>query len=139
MRNENRRNKTTITGYTIQNKHTSKKGKPGTRIRRLLAKNWAYVEHGTSYIQAISIEACNHEICKIKKELFDDAYLKLNVRNCMKSNTVQNRILRRIIEKRQAKPIHRRIGRTEDLFASYLLRISTTKSINNITRGRHFT
>lgn len=138
MKNEVQRDKTTITGYTTQNKHTSKKGKPGTRIRRLLAKNWACVEHGTSYMKAISIEACNQEICKIKNELFDDAYLRLNVRNCVKSNNVQTRILRRIIEKRQAKPIYRRIGRTGDLFVSYLLRVSTTKSINNITRGRYF-
>lgn len=100
--------------------------------RRKVAKSWALVARGVKYRKAAAKESCDHLTQILKDKLFDGILLNLSGRNSMKSYTCQKRILRRIVEKRQAQKAYRRIGRTESCYANYILRECTNKSMNDL-------
>ena len=90
--------------------------------RRKVAKSWAYVACGTAYKKA-AVKNFGEELAqKIEDELFDGIFLTLKERHDEKSYRVRKRMLRRIVEKRQAQKNHRCVGRTTDRLASYLQR-----------------
>lgn len=89
--------------------------------RRKVAKRWAKIGNGTGYKHAAARQSAKETATKIESEVFDGILLSLSPRNSKRSQSQQRRLLRRIVEKRQAQAAFRRIGRSEDLFAPRLM------------------
>lgn len=81
---------------------------------RKLAKKWAMIGSGIGYKRAAIREATRNVEKRIKEETFDGFLLSLSEKYCYKSIAMQKRILRRIIEKRQAQAVHRYLGHGDD-------------------------
>lgn len=103
--------------------------------RRKLAKSWALMAKGIKYRKAAEKESCDRLTQILEEELFDCILLNLSGRNGMKSYTCQKRILRRIVEKRQAQSAHRRVGRTGSRYTNHIFRECANKSMEDL---RHY-
>lgn len=103
--------------------------------RRKVAKSWALVAQSVKYRKATVKESCNRLTQILEEELFDGILLNLSGRNGMKSYTCQKRILRRIVEKRQAQSAHRLAGRSGNMFTRQLQRYCTSQSLDCL---RHY-
>ena len=88
--------------------------------RRKVAKKWAKIGSGAGYKRAAIREASLNVEKRIREETYDGFLLLLSERNCDKSISLQKRILRRIIEKRQAQAVHRYLGHGDDRLPDYL-------------------
>lgn len=97
-----------------------------------MASRWARIAHGVKKQKAAVLDSCNHATQILEDELFDGIFLNLSCRNSVKSYSEQKRILRRIIEKRQAQLAHRQVGRTGNRFTSHFTLHSTSKSIGDL-------
>jgi len=102
--------------------------------RRKEAKSWALLAHGVKYKEAAAKHSCNLATMQIEDELFDGILLNLCDRNSVKSTSAQKRILRRIVEKRQAQQAHRQIGRTDSRYASHILQRCASQSMSDLHR-----
>lgn len=91
------------------------------KARRKIAKRWDKIAQGGSYQKACYREYCQCETFKLKDELYDGILINLRERNSKKSYSRQKRILRRIVEKRQAQVIHHIVGKTENRFSNHML------------------
>ena len=116
----------------MRQKANQKRIQTEANARRKVAKSWALVAQSVKYRKAAAKESCDRLTQILEDELFDGILLNLSGRNSMKSYTCQKRILRRIVEKRQAQKAYRRIGRTESCYANYILRECTNKSMNDL-------
>ena len=94
---------------------------------RNIAKRWAIVGNSMRYKRAAVREANWNSFDDIKKDAFDGILIALSSHNSGKSLNVQKRVLRRIVEKRQAQIAHRYIGHTDDLTASHLASVYSSK------------
>lgn len=112
-----------------QKRALAKKAKEAN-VRREVAKRWDVLSKGTQYVKAATKRYCRQATLKMKDELFSSVLLSLNERNSKKSHNIQQRLLRRIVEKRQAQMAYRRTGHTEDLFANHISKMCFSKSIN---------
>ena len=83
-------------------------------------KKWELIENTPRYRSALAKEVCETITKKIEIEVLNGILLNLNIRSQAKTPNVQNRILRRIIEKRQAQANHKKHGRTNDLTSMYV-------------------
>ena len=108
-------------------KQVMKSKKAEASARRKVNKSWEKMEHTPRYRSASAKEICNTITKKIEVEVLDGILLNLSIKSRNKSASVQNRILRRIVEKRQAQANHNKYGRTEDLTLVHV-------SITNISR-----
>jgi hypothetical protein len=97
------------------------------KINRNLARSWAIVGNSMRYKRAAVREASSNSLDDIKEEAFDGILITLSSHNSSKSLNVLKRILRRIVEKRQAQIAHRYIGHTDDLTASHLASVYSSK------------
>lgn len=116
-------------------KRKNKKASPkqaNANARRKLAKSWMLLARGVKYQKAATKESCKRTTLNLEEELFDGILLNLREKNSEKSYRVQKRILRRIVEKRQAQQTHRLVGRSEDCFARHILRHCIRKSMNDL-------
>ena len=102
--------------------------------RRKLAKSWALMAKGIKYRKAAVKESCDCLTQILEEELFDGILLNLSGRNGMKSYTCQKRILRRIVEKRQAQSAHRLAGRSGNMFARQLQRYCASQILDCLKR-----
>ena len=59
------------------------------------------------------------------------------IRSKMKPSKVQDRILRRIIEKRQAQANHKKHGRSEDFTSMHITLACTSKCMKDIRKKRY--
>lgn len=84
-------------------KQTKKQRKAEADAHRRTNKRWERVETSNRYRKAATEELCNVTTNKIEIEVLDGILLNLNIRSKMKPSKVQDRILRRIIEKRQVE------------------------------------
>lgn len=100
--------------------------------RRKVAKEWAVLAHGVKYQKAATKESCKRTTLLMEEELFDGILLNLREKNSKKSYHAQKRILRRIVEKRQAQQTHRSVGRSKDCFSRHMLRHCISKSMNDL-------
>lgn len=108
------------------------------KVRRKVNKNWKIVEAKRNYKSAAVWQASGNATAMIQNECFDGILLQLNERNDSKSYNTQKRILRRIVEKRQAQSIHRALGRTEDRFATSMRNRSISRSVSDIRRFQYW-
>ena len=104
---------------TIQ-KANQKRIRTEANARRKVNKSWEKVEHTPRYCSASAKYVCDTITRKIEIEVLDGILLNLSIKSQSKSPSVQNRILRRIVEKRQAQANHKKFGRTEDLTSIYI-------------------
>lgn len=89
-----------------------REGKSETkRLARMTNEAWKNEEKKARYRKAAVAETFESTTKKIVDEVLDGIFLVLNRRNRDKSSSVQNRILRRIVEKRQAQAVHKMRGR----------------------------
>ena len=109
-----------------------KKRQAEANARRKVNEKWECVESLRCYQQAAAREGCNNITATIQKECFDSILLQLNSRNESKSYNTQKRILRRIVEKRQAQLIHHTIGRTIDRFSTHMRTRSISQSVSEL-------
>ena len=87
--------------------------------------------------KAATEELCNVTTNKIEIEVLDGILLNLNIRSKMKPSKVQDRILRRIVEKRQAQASHKKHGRSEDLTSMHITLACTRKCMKDISKKRY--
>lgn len=97
------------------------------KINRNVARSWAIVGNSMRYKRAAVKEASWNSLDDIKVEVFDGILITLSPHNSGKSLNVQKRLLRRIVEKRQAQIAHRYIGHTEELTASHIASAYSSK------------
>lgn len=121
----------------LKNQEALKRKQREAKIRRNEVEKWEYVASLSIYKRAVAKEVCYSNISKIKHECFDGIFLNLNCRNSKKSYSVQKRILRRIVEKRQAQSVHRNVKRSDDKFVSHLVHSNMSRSMNDIYRYQH--
>lgn len=81
------------------------------------------------------MELCRSTTLQMEEELFDGILLNLKGgKACSMSYNRQKRILRRVVEKRQAQQVHHKVGRSFDRFSCHMQRHCTSKSMNTIKR-----
>lgn len=128
------------TNYSMNKKASQKQvmksKKAEANARRKVNKSWEKVEHTPRYRSASSKEACNTITKMIEIEVLDGILLNLSVKSRIKPMSVQNRILRRIVEKRQAQANHKKHGRTEDLTSIHISIASTIRCMEVIRKKR---
>ena len=101
---------------------------------RRLAKAWESTSKMVSYKYASARESNRKIISDAKEMLYDGILLSLSHRNSDKSSPVQQRLLRRIIEKRQAQAIHRIAGRSQDRLARRMTRAYSSRCMRKLYR-----
>ena len=89
--------------------------------------SWLYIQSSDKYRNHVAIETCRRTTESLKLELYDGMSIVLNERNCVKSEKMQKRIMRRIIEKRQAQATHHKLGRTANLFVPNIERANVSR------------
>ena len=119
----------------MMQKANQKRIQAEANARRKVAKSWALVAQGVKYQKAAVKESCDRLTQILEEELFDGIFLNLSGRNGMKSYTCQKRILRRIVEKRQAQSAHRRVGRMGSRYTNHIFRECANKSMEDL---RHY-
>lgn len=102
--------------------------------RRKVAETWENVSNRTAYKKAAVKYYGAEAIYKIENEFFDGIFISLKDRHDEKSYRERKRMLRRIVEKRQAQMTHKYVGRTTNRLATYLSRQSTCKSMRTINK-----
>ncbi len=131
---------TTISENTMNNKTNQKqiikRKKAEANARRKINKSWEKVEHTPKYRSSSAKEVCDTITKKIEIEVLDGILLNLSIKSQTKSPSVQNRILRRIVEKRQAQANHKKYGRTEDLTSLHVSITSTSRCMEAIRKKR---
>lgn len=127
-------NNTKTASRKMMQKANQKRIQAEANARRKVAKSWALVAKGGKYRKAAVKESCDRLTQILEEELFDGILLNLSRRNGMKSYTCQKRILRRIVEKRQAQSAHRLAGRSGNMFARQLQRYCASKSLGCLKR-----
>lgn len=120
---------------TIQ-KANQKRIRTEANARRKVNKSWEKVESTPRYRSASAKETCDTITKKIEIEVLDGILLNLSIKIQTKSPSVQNRILRRIVEKRQAQANHKKFGRTEDLTSIYISIAGTSRCMEAILKKR---
>lgn len=118
----------------MMQKANQKRIQAEANARRKVAKSWELVARGIKYRKAAAKESCGRLTQILEEELFDGILLNLKGRNGMKSYACQKRILRRIVEKRQAQSAHRRAGRSGNRFTKQLQHYCTSQSLGCLQR-----
>jgi len=113
----------------IRAKKAQRKQLEAEKARKLMEKyqketnkRWMFLENTSKYRTTIAKDIGNKITKTLKSELLDGLFITLKDRNRSKSGSQQTRIVRRIVEKRQAQAAHHKIGRTNDLYASNVSR-----------------
>lgn len=117
-------------------KQIVKSKKAEANARRKVSKSWEKVEHTPRYRSASAKYVCDAITRKIEIEVLDGILLNLSIKSQAKSPRVQNRILRRIIEKRQAQANHKKFGRTENLTSIHISITGTSRCMEAIRKKR---
>lgn len=107
------------------------------RIAKQLNKKWEVVESSPRYKYAAAQENFQTATNEIKKEVLDGIFFSLSDAYMSKSRKVQNRIIRRIVEKRVAQANHHSYGRSENLFCAYQEQRNTSRCMESIQRLQH--
>lgn len=135
MKRTTKNSKNTMDKNTDQ-KQNLKSKKAEANARRKVNKSWEKVEHTPRYRSASAKEVCDTITKMIEIEVLNGILLNLSVKSQVKPMSVQNRILRRIVEKRQAQANHKKHGRTEDLTSIHISIASTSHCMDAIRKKR---
>ena len=110
--------------------------KKASKIRKQLNEGWQTMERSRKYRRARDFETYRSTTQKIEAEVMDGIFLNLSERNCDKSFNVQMRLLRRIVEKRQAQANHAKNGRSADRKTNAVNTTLTRRSLAHLRRLR---
>lgn len=136
----NMKQTTNNTQKTMNNKKMRKQvkneKKAEANARRKTNKRWEHVEASDRYRKAATEELCNMTTNKIEIEVLDGILLNLNIKSQVKPSRVQDRILRRIVEKRQAQANHKKHGHSKDLTTIHITLTCTSKCMEDIRKKR---
>ena len=110
----------------------AKSKKKEANARRKLAERWNFVSNVIAYKKASVKEFSRRTTLLIEEELFDGILLDLKCCNEDTSYSVKKRLLRRIIEKKQAQAVHCQLGRTDNRFSSFMKRQSFRRCFQEI-------
>ena len=127
-------NNTKKASRKMMQKANQKRIQAEANARRKVAKSWALLAKGVKYRKAAAKESCDRLTLLLEEELFDGMFLNLSGRNGMKSYSCQKRILRRIVEKRQAQSAHRLAGRSGNRFTKQLQHYCASQSLDCLKR-----
>ncbi len=116
--------------------HAEKQRLKEATARRKVNKNWQKVESSNKYRAALARSLCRATTDRIADEVLDGIFLNLNERNRDKSSAEQKRLLRRIVEKRQAQAIHATTRSPRDRKSTVAIVTNTSKSMERIRRIR---
>lgn len=125
-------NAASLKKHTIFNEQRAIKA----RARKKMNEMWKNIASCKRYRTAASIEASRIVTDKIMQEVQKGVLLNLNERHQSKSTTAQLRILRRIVEKRQAQATHDKCGRSDNLSTSRLISRNTHASMVALRKKR---
>ena len=117
-------------------KQIMKNKKAEANARRKVNKSCEKVEHTPRYRSASAKYVCDTITRKIEIEVLDGILLNLSIKSQTKSPSIHNRILRRIVEKRQAQANHKKFGRTEDLTSIHISITGTSRCLEAIHKER---
>lgn len=102
------------------------------KARRKLNEDWQRIESTGKYRKAVARGAGWNTTDRIADEVLDGLFLSLNARNYEKSASKQTRLLRRIVEKRQAKAIHAKTRKSRDRKTAVAVIINTSKCLKRL-------
>ena len=121
-----------------EERHNKRREKEA-RARRCEAEKWERAARNNGYRTRSAQESCIRTTQKIADELFDGIFLNLNEQNKNKSPNVQKRILRRIVEKRQAQAAHRNARKSDykSRFTAHMYRRNTGYCMYDLYRLQH--
>ena len=126
-KNQNNSNVTAPKSHKSQKESSLQNGKKrASKLRKKLHEHWQRVERTSKYSKARSRVARTHITRRIEDETMDGVLIKLHDRNDDKSFGTKLRLLRRIVEKRQAQAVHH-IGNSTKTNSRY---IATTINAN---------
>lgn len=97
---------------------------------------WERISRGKRYRRFAAKEAWNAVTQKIKEDVFDGILLNLSERNSGKTTRKQERILRRIVEKRQAQATFKQVGRSENLLTASLANCGSARCMKSLHKYR---
>lgn len=115
-----------------QNVSCSKKNK----ARRKEIMDWLNLESSAKYRTALRKSIGLKTTDQIADEVLDGIFLSLHARNEDKSWMERKRILRRIVEKRQAQAIHVKMKKSRDREATFAVIFNSAKCMERIHRLR---
>lgn len=121
----------------INTAKNSKNSEKTSKINRKLNENWQYLQNTKKYRKARSKEAWSNTCQRIAEEMLDGIFINLNGRHSEDSPSIQKKLMRRVIEKRQAQATFRKTGRTRNLQFASEIEINTRKCIEWINRIRY--
>lgn len=102
------------------------------KAHRKLNEDWQRIESTGKYRKAVARGTGWNTTDKIADEVLDGLFLSLNARNNEKSASEQTRLLRRIVEKRQAKGIYAKTRKSRDRKTAVAVIINTSKCLERL-------
>ena len=106
------------------------------KARCKVNEDWQKIESTGKYrkaaLRCIGWDATD----RIAEEVLDGIFLNLNTRNGDKSASEQKRLLRRIVEKRQAQAAHTKTRKSRDRKTAVAVIINTSKCMERLYRLR---
>lgn len=102
------------------------------KARRKVNEDWQRIESSSKYRKAAVKSAGWNTTDRIANEFLDGTILTLNTRNDEKSASVQKRLLRRIVEKRQAQAVHDKTRKSRDRKTAIAIMINTSKCLERL-------
>ena len=119
-------------GTTITRKIAERSRAKEAKARRKVNDDWQRIESTGKYRKAVARGAGWNTTDRIADEVLDGIFLSLNARNYEKSASEQTRLLRRIVEKRQAQAIHAKTRNRRDRKTAIAIRNNTSKCLERL-------
>ena len=102
------------------------------KARRKVNEDWQRIESTGKYRKAVARGAGCNTTDRIADEVLDGIFLILKAREGEKSASEQKRLLRRIVEKRQAQAIHTKTRESRDRKAAVAVITNTSKCLERL-------
>ena len=102
------------------------------KARRKVNEDWQRVESTGKYRKAAVRMVGWNTTDRIANEILDGIFLSLNTGNSRKSVSKQKRLLRRIVEKRQAQALHAKTRKSRDRKTAVTVIMNTGKCMERL-------
>ena len=134
IKNSQAKDNSTGTKENTTKKNAKKKsaGNAKNAEKKQKAKDKKSMHQSMKMRQAVIKEMCSNITQQLIEELTEDASLCLSGHYSVESDNVKRRVMRRIVEKRQAQMTHRLIGRSKDGFSRHLNQRCASRSMDTI-------
>lgn len=91
----------------------------------------------TRFTRARVSYRCSETLSDIKEELLDGIFFSLNGEYNDKPRHVQLRLVRQLVERRQAKAVHKIVGHTDSRLKASLVNAAYSQSMMSIEQAQH--